>query len=245
MAAERPFYDRHADAYDALITDPVDPWVAAVQDAVRAAEFDNARLLDAGCGTGRHAAALIERGHDVVLLDASAALLRIARKRCPDAPALVSDLCAPGLTGPFDAVVARGVLNDLVTDRERARALRAFAGLTRVGGVLVLDVREAGMSRHRADGAWRSKHADLPDGSHLRFVSRPTWNDGRIVVEERYELDGGRSGASEVSEFLFEMRPWARDEVQRLLTSAGYGSIEMHTGAGRRRQDRLLVTARR
>jgi len=25
MASERPFYDRHADAYDALISDPVEP----------------------------------------------------------------------------------------------------------------------------------------------------------------------------------------------------------------------------
>ena len=245
VAAERPFYDRHAAAYDALVTDPVEPWVAAVEDALEGAGFTNAQVLDAGCGTGRHAAALIERGHDVTLLDASAALLRIARKRCPDAPALVSDLCAPALTGPFDAVVARGVLNDLVTDRERASALRAFAGLTHAGGVLVLDVRETALSRQRADGTWRTTHAELSDGSHLRFGSRPTWKHGRIVVEERYELDGGRHGGSEVSEFLFEMRPWARDEVQRLLTSVGYGRIEMHPGVGRRTPDRLLVTARR
>lgn len=245
VAAGRPFYDRHADAYDALITDPVEPWVEAVGEALRDAGFEEAQVLDAGCGTGRHAAALIERGHDITLLDASAALLAIARKRCPGARALVSDLCAPALTGPFDAVVARGVLNDLVTDRERADALRAFARLTRAGGVLVLDVRETAMSQQRADGNWRTTHADLPDGSQLRFVSRPTWNDGRIVVEERYERDGGRSGALEVSEFAFEMRPWARDEMQRRLTSVGYGRIEIRAGVGRRTRDRLLVTARR
>lgn len=245
VAAERPFYDRHADAYDALITDPVEPWVAAVDEALGAAGSKDAMVLDAGCGTGRHAAALIERGHEVMLLDASEALLRIARQRCPAAPALVSDLCAPALTGPFDAVVARGVLNDLVTDRERADALRAFAGLTRAGGVLVLDVREAAMSRDRADGTWRTKHADLPDGAHLRFDSRPTWSDGLIVVEERYELHDGRSEPSEVSEFLFEMRPWARGEVQRLLSNVGYRHIEIRAGAGRRTHDRLLVTARR
>ena len=179
------------------------------------------------------------------MLDASAALLTIARERCPDAPALVTDLCEPAITGPYDAVVARGVLNDLLTDRERADALRAFAGLTRPGGVLVLDVRETAMSRQRADGTWRTAEADLPDGSHLRFVSRPTWDDGRIVVEERYELEGDHSEAPEVSEFLFEMRPWTHDEMQRLLSSAGYSRIEMRDGVGRRSPDRLLVTARR
>ena len=245
VAAERPFYDRHADAYDALISDPVEPWVAAVDESLRTAGFSNAKVLDAGCGTGRHAAGLIERGHDVTLLDASAALLTIARKRCPDAPALVTDLCAPAIAGPFDAVVARGVLNDLLTDREREDALQAFAGLTRAGGVLVLDVRETAMSRQRADGTWRTAQADLPDGSHLRFISRPTWNDGRIVVEERYELDDDHSEAPAVSEFLFEMRPWTREEMEHLLSSAGYSHIEMRDGIGRRSPDRLLVTARR
>lgn len=245
VAAERPFYDRHAEAYDALISDPVEAWVAAVDDALRAAGSRNARVLDAGCGTGRHAAALIERGHDVTLLDASAALLAVARKRCPGAPAHVTDLCEPAVTGPFDAVIARGVLNDLLTDRERGDALRAFARLTRVGGVLVLDVRDAARSRQRADGRWRTAEADLPDGSHLRFASRPTWAAGRIVVEERYERADGHDGASDVSEFLFAMRPWTRGEVRRRLSGAGYSRIDVRDGVGRRSPDRLLVTARR
>ena len=245
VAAERPFYDRHADAYDALISDPVEPWVEAVDASLRAAGFSNAQVLDAGCGTGRHAAALIERGHQVTLLDASEALIAIARKRCPDAPAVVTDLCEPAVAGTFDAVIARGVLNDLLTDDERSNALDAFARLTRSGGVLVLDVREAATSQPRADGLWRTADVDLADGSQLRFVSRPTWNDGRIVVEERYELISGHDGTAEVSEFLFEMRPWTRDEMQRRLSSAGYGHIEMRDGVGRRSPDRLLVTARR
>lgn len=244
MAAERPFYDRHADAYDALITDSVEPWVTAVDEALQAAGFSKAHVLDAGCGTGRHAAALMGRGHDVTLLDASEALLRIARERCPRAPAVVSDLCAPAVTGPFDAVTSRGVLNDLLTDRERADAVRSFAGLTRAGGLLVLDVREAAMSQQRADGSPRTTDAQLPDGSRLRFVSRPTWKSGHIVVEERYELDVG-AGAPTVNEYLFQMRPWTRDELRELLTNVGYRSIEMHAGVGRRTPDRLLVTARR
>jgi hypothetical protein len=141
-------------------------------------------------------------------------------------------------------VIARGVLNDLLTDDERRAALKAFARLTRDGGVLVLDVRETAMSRHRADGTWRTKEVDLPDGSRLRFASRPTWNDQRIVVEERYELAGKHHEAPGVSEFLFQMRPWTRDEMQRRLSSAGYSRIDIRDGVGRRSPDRLLVTAR-
>lgn len=45
-------------AYDLLVDDPVGPWIEVVEDALRrrAAPLP-ARILDAGCGTGRHAAA--------------------------------------------------------------------------------------------------------------------------------------------------------------------------------------------
>ena len=55
VSAERPFSSRHADAYDLLITDPVEPWVDAVHDRLVRAGRPRARVLDAGCGTGRHA----------------------------------------------------------------------------------------------------------------------------------------------------------------------------------------------
>lgn len=143
IASERPFYELHADTYDALITDPVEPWVDLVDEQLRSAGLSPAAVLDAGCGTGRHAATLIGRGHRVTLLDASEALLRIAGRRCPCSPTLLTDLCAPATNDTFDAVLARGVLNDLLSEQERTDALASFARLTRSGGILALDVREA------------------------------------------------------------------------------------------------------
>lgn len=78
VATKRPFYARHADAYDALITDPVDPWADAVHSHLARTGVACATLLDAGCGTGRHANGLIQRGHVVELLDASEELLAVA-----------------------------------------------------------------------------------------------------------------------------------------------------------------------
>ncbi len=245
VAAERPFYDLHATAYDALINDPVEPWVDAVGDALEAAGLGSARVLDAGCGTGRHAAALVDRGHEVTLLDASSALLQIARERCPDAPALLTDLCAPATSATFDAVVSRGVLNDLLTDQERADALSSIARLTRSGGVLVLDLRDARGSEERADGLWRSMEVDLPDGSHLRFDSRPTWANGKIVVDERYEFTSGPGASPVAREYTFEMRPWTAEELHDRLMQAGYHGIAITSGVGRQTKDRFLVRARR
>jgi SAM-dependent methyltransferase len=244
VSQDRPFYDRHADAYDALVTDPVEPWVEAVHRRLRLAGHDSARVLDAGCGTGRHAEALTARGHRVALLDASPRLLAIARSRRPDADAWRADLCTVEVGVVFDAVTCRGVLNDLVLDDERAAVFGSFASLCRAGGLLFLDVREATASAARATGEVQRRAVDLPDGRRLAFTSRPVWSDGRIRVEEGYELtaaDGRRTSHA----YAFEMRPWRRDELRDHLGAAGFTRVEIGPGVGRRTPDRLFVVAER
>jgi SAM-dependent methyltransferase len=50
------------------------------------------RALDAACGTGRHAAHLVERGHDVIGVDGSPEMLELARARVPGARFFEGDL---------------------------------------------------------------------------------------------------------------------------------------------------------
>jgi SAM-dependent methyltransferase len=228
-----------------LITDPVDPWVDAVDGELKGAGFSAATILDAGCGTGRHAEKLIEHGHTLTLMDASSALLRIASRRCPDAQIRLGDICAPDVTQEFDAVTCRGVLNDLTEVDERAAAMDSFAAQIRRGGLLLLDVRETAGSRRRADGRWRTTEGRLADGGRLRFMSRPTWRAGRIVVHERYEVMSSADDASTVHEYRFEMRPWSSEELSGRLSAAGFANVEIHPGVGRRTPDRLFVVAQR
>lgn len=242
VSAERPFYDLHADAYDALVTDSPEPWVEAVHARLASAGLHRARVLDAGCGTGRHARGLLDRGHEVELLDASARLLDRARRRCPGSTAHGADLCSLDLPRHFDAVTCRGVLNDLVTDVERDAALSSFARVLRPGGLLFLDVREAEASRTRADGSPRRRTVTLADGASLAFVSSPRWQDGRLLVAETYELTTP-GGAVSVHGYDFEMRPWAADELRGRLTSAGFDVPEVRLGVGRSTPDRLFVVA--
>ena len=244
VSAERPFYDLHADAYDALVTDSPEPWVEAVHARLACAGRHRARILDAGCGTGRHARGLLDRGHEVELLDASARLLDLARRRCPGSPTHEADLCSLGLPQHFDAVTCRGVLNDLVTDAERDAALASFARVLHPGGLVFLDVREAEASRARADGSPRRRTVTMGAGASLAFVSRPRWQDGRLLVAETYELTTPDGGASS-HDYDFEMRPWAAHELRERLTRAGFDVPEVRPGVGRSTPDRLFVVAAR
>ncbi len=244
VSTQRPFYARHADAYDALITDPVDPWADVVHSHLARTGVACATLLDAGCGTGRHAEGLIKRGQVVELLDASEELLTVARRRCPTAGTHHGDICCLSIPRVFDAVVCRGVLNDLVTDAERDNALSGFANVVGVNGSVILDLRESEWSKARADGVTRRREVDLASGDRLVFSSTPQWHDGLIAVQEQYDLIEA-NGRHRTEAYAFRMRPWTVEEIRQRLSRVGFDRIEISPGHGRRALDRLFVVARR
>jgi SAM-dependent methyltransferase len=124
----RPFYAEYAEAYDLLVADPVEPWAEAAHDRLLAGGWPSALVLDAGCGTGRHAAALAAKGHHVDLADASEQLLTQATSRNPSALALHADLCALAVSRRYQAATCRGVLNDMTTEANETPRCAAFAG---------------------------------------------------------------------------------------------------------------------
>jgi SAM-dependent methyltransferase len=107
-------------------SDP-DEWAAHERAALDRAE---GRVLDVGCGAGRHALYLQERGHDVVGIDVSPGAVAVSRDRGVDARecdiADVRDLDA----GTFDTVVMGG--NNFGLVGTRATAPHIFGGLAAV-----------------------------------------------------------------------------------------------------------------
>jgi len=73
---------------------PGNPLISVEQPVVWALldAFPAGRALDAACGTGRHSAHLVERGHDVIGVDGSPEMLALARARVPDARFFEGDL---------------------------------------------------------------------------------------------------------------------------------------------------------
>jgi len=89
----------------------------------------NARILDAGCGSGPVAAYLASRGFDVVGVDLSSSMLAIARERAPDVEFIQHDIRALDLPArSFDAIVCTFVLIHI--SRSQARSvIRKFSSL--------------------------------------------------------------------------------------------------------------------
>lgn len=99
-----------------------------------------ARVLDAGCGTGRIAIRLAELGHRCTGVDVDPSMLAVARRDAPAQEWLLGDLArldALGLDPDFGLVLAAGNVIPLLAPGTEPDVVRQLAGALRPGGLLV------------------------------------------------------------------------------------------------------------
>ncbi|MDH3211000.1 MAG: class I SAM-dependent methyltransferase [Myxococcales bacterium] len=147
-AINRSFYREQAAEFSATRESPWPGWTPLLElvgEHVREAPLD---VLDVGCGNGRFAAFLAERGAAFTCfgIDASAPLLEHARARGLP-PGTATWRLGDFLEGPleahlpaqrFDLVVLFGVLHHVPGRQRRLALLRALGRRLRPGGLLAL-----------------------------------------------------------------------------------------------------------
>lgn len=180
--------------------DPREPIVAPLWQAMldTAGVGPGARLLDAGCGAGGASLLAAQRGALVNGLDASEALLAIARRRVPDGDFRVGDLeVLPYADSTFDAVIAADVLpytaRPAVALGELARISRRGASVVVAVGVapdpgrhaMTLALRETSRRRRRLS-------MPIPTTGHCSWRAWPT----RFASSPSATRSAPRSGSS-------------------------------------------------
>jgi SAM-dependent methyltransferase len=105
--------------------------------APRAASRARARVIDAGCGTGRVAIELAARGFDVVGVDLDPMMLDEARKKAPKLEWVLSDLAELRLKRDFDTAVLAGNVMLFVGPGTEADVLARITSHLVPGGLLV------------------------------------------------------------------------------------------------------------
>lgn len=96
-----------------------------------------ARVLDAGCGTGRVAVRLHELGYAVVGVDVDASMVEVARAAAPELDWRVADLATMDLGERFDLVVVAGNTIPLLDDGTLPAAAGRLAAHAAPGGLVV------------------------------------------------------------------------------------------------------------
>ena len=140
-------------------------------------------ILDAGCGPGHHASFLAERGHDVVGVDLSEGMLRIARRR--DAAIRFARMDVQALEFPpatFDAIWCAGTAMH-VPREEVVSLFRGFRRVVRPAGVVGINMQIARRSEVVNYDADRRFFEYYRSGDEIAGLARRA---GLVVVAADY-----------------------------------------------------------
>jgi SAM-dependent methyltransferase len=134
----------------------------------------NGLVLDLACGTGRHSISLSKEGYDVVGLDVSLNLLKIAKNRWRSVQLIRGDMrFLPFKAGAFSASVSMDTsLGYLTSEQDDMQSLMELQEALSQGGDLIVDVfnRENLMLKYNANRRVEFKWVVLP--ILLKFNSR-------------------------------------------------------------------------
>lgn len=178
---------------------PVEAWPPRQRRALR---YVRGRVLDVGCGAGRHALELQRRGLDVLGIDVSPLAIRAARERGLARAKVMSVTELSPRLGTFDTVLMLGSNFGLFASRARARwLLRRLRGMTSERARIVAESRDV---------------FQTTDATHLRYQARNRRRgrlSGQVRIRVRY-----RDCATPWFDYLMV----SRDEMATILDGTGW-----------------------
>lgn len=223
LPLSRPWYERYfcADYWTYAAAEYTERRTAAEVDYLAnvLAEHSPAwRVLDLGCGIGRHAVGLAQRGFEVIGLDVSAWALRRARAAARAAGVTVELHRADLLrdrdwrVGTVDAAICVQAFG-WGSDDDQSRMLRTLRSMLRPGGLLVLDHSNVSAILR----AYQPESLIEVDGTTFHFL-------------RRYDAVTGRSGGElwvrrpDGSQAVYpdDVRLYQPPELSALLGRAGF-----------------------
>jgi len=180
----------------------------------------NGLVVDLGCGSGRWARELNQRGYAVVGVDQSPAFIRLARKIAPQSKFVLASLLRVKLPA-CDAVTSIGECLNYCFDRktgnrELARLFSRVHRALRPGGVFIFDVAEP--ARIPEEGQRRT----WSQGADWAILAETSGDRSRKALTRRiisFRKIGGRYRRGEE---IHRLRLYSADEVVTMLERAGF-----------------------
>jgi len=152
------------------------------------------RVLDIGCGGGRHSLHLQEKGLDVLGIDTSPMALKCCRERGLKKMKLMDITSVSRKLGTFDSIVMMGNNFGLFANPRRAKwLLRRFHGMTSPGALIIaetMDIYQTDEKHHLDYQAWNRKRGRMSGQVRIRARYKKyctPWFDYLMVSKQELE----------------------------------------------------------
>ncbi len=178
------------------------------------------KALDIGCGSGRYAHLIAQKGFITYGLDLSMLLLRraVQENRDSDVAFVQSDMRAIPFNTQFNLIVCLFTsFGYFESDSEHLSVLRSVATLLRQGGCFVLDVPnpKSVLNRVKSEPASFRTSANLEIVEERAIVNCPLRVNKRITIKENNKTD----------EYYESVRLFSKTEIYKMTTRAGLREI--------------------
>ena len=185
-------------------------------------------VLDIACGTGRHTISLSKDGYDMVGLDVSANLLKIAKQRSGKVQLVRGDMrFLPFKPQTFAAAISMDTsFGYLPSDADNRISLAELRRVLFQRGVFVIDV----FNREKLATRYKGQNNSIKTKEYPSFFlqqQRTVSTDGEWLCDSwttRDKSDG------KVRFFEHKVRLFGKGELQELLEEAGFAVEEVYGG---------------
>ncbi len=215
-----PPFSRLAEVYDEIMADvDYDDWLDFLLREARNRGAPEGRILDLACGTGNATAPALVRGLDVDGLDASNAMLAVARAKLPGVVFHQADARSFELPHHYALVYSVfDALNNLLDDRSFLATARSVRAHLVPGGVFAFDANTTqGLRQLWVDGRAEGWAGEV----YYRWTHH--YDDARALATVEAYCDGPEGDFTEVH----HEKPYDPADLERLLHEAGFGRVDV------------------
>jgi SAM-dependent methyltransferase len=229
--------DWYATAFDGMSADMA--WTERTEQEIKRAltmlrPQGGERILDLGCGTGRHSLELVRHGFSVVGVEISAELVEIAKRDAEEqglqAEFVQADLRELDYDAEFDIVLNLndGAVGYFETDEENHRTFEVISRALKPGGQNLIQVPNVLYARARLpQRSW------IPSSSMIELVEH-RWNKKERYMEgAMIPLKFGEVLKDLDKRIEFRQRLYDVDELREIYASVGMELERVFHGNGR------------
>jgi len=217
-----PIYDELMDGV------PYESWVVYLQTLLDRREAKPKRILDLACGTGNVTELLHNLGYEMTGVDIAPGMIESARQKATQKslPITYAVQDAAELNLPqrdFDLCVSLfDSLNYILEPKRLDAAIHNVAQHLKSGALFIFDVNSEYALKHNF-----FRQDNIGSRDRLRYDWDSTFEDAtrlcRVRMKFWYREDNGVDRAFEEIHYQFAYR---EDEVRKMLTAAGFGTVE-------------------